>query len=77
MAAGGHRQGHGFLLIAWVLRQAGELQIGQQGDVVINGGITHLLELGIHRERILLKAHGVAEALAHLLNPIKAHENRQ
>ena len=77
MAAGGHRPGHGLLLLARVLGQRGQVQIGQQGDVVINGGITHLLELGIHRERVFLEANGVAEALAHLLNPVEAHEDRQ
>ena len=44
VAAGGHRQGHRLLLLARVLRQGRQIQVGQQRDVVIDRRIADLLQ---------------------------------
>ncbi|CAI8421088.1 MAG: Uncharacterised protein [Cyanobium sp. ARS6] len=77
MAAGRHSQSHRLLLLPRILRQCLQIEIGQQRQVVVDRRIADLLQLGIHRKRILIQAHHVAEALAHLLNTIQPHQDRQ
>ena len=77
MALAGDLQGHGPLPFPGVFGQGGQVEVGEQGEVLRHHPIGQLLELGIHRERILLEAHGVAQALAHLLDAIKARQDRQ
>ena len=77
MATGGHRKSHRLLLLTWVARQRLRIQFREKGDVIINGAITHFFKLGVHRQRVLLQAHGVAQALAHLLNAVEADKDRQ
>ena len=77
MTAGGHRQSHRLLLLPRVLRQRRQIKVGQQREVVVDRRIANLLELGVHRKRILIEAHHIAEALAHLLNAIQPHQDRQ
>ena len=77
MTLTGHLQGHRLLTLPRVLRQGRQIQVRQQGEVLLNGRIGHLLELRVHRERILRQTDGVPEALAHLLNAIEARQDRQ
>ena len=52
---------HRLLLLARVLQQGRQIQVGQQRDVVIDRRIADLLQIGVHRQRILLQTHHVAE----------------
>ena len=77
MALAGDLQGHGLLALAGVGWKGGQIQIGEQGQIGVDNGIEHLFKLRIHREGILREAHGVAQALAHLLDPIEPRQDGQ
>ena len=70
-------QGHRLLALARVLRQLRQIEIREQGEVLLHHRIRHLLQLGVHRERVVAQAHGVAQALAHLLHAVEAGQDRQ
>ncbi len=77
MALAGDLQRHRLLALARIDGQGRPIEIGEQGEVLLHHRIGQLLELRIHRERVFLQSHRVAQALAHLLHPIGAGQDRQ
>ena len=77
VALAGDLQGYCLLPLAGIGRQGLEIQIGEQGEVLLHHRIGHLLKLGIHRKRIFREPHRIAQAFAHLLHAIEARQDRQ